>query len=253
MKIEWQKTDKVIIEYQTVDFPPPYSYQFRAEIDPGKGLLDFKLQYTDRENLDTEDILEEGFSTNDDFSWKGDLPEIWLRAFAGLITDSEFQPEKNDSFAIRVSFESEGNTLSYVPENAKDWDAFFQELLQGLYELEGKILPLTIRLAEIKPGKERRITLHFEFLQRKAIASIYSKEKEKEEPIAWHESRDILKTLFIPDYLQENAREKEPKKPGFYIDPGEGVWYTWGEGAVKPTKGSGIFEELQKLISRYDR
>lgn len=55
---------KIIAQYQTIQLPPPYSFDYQLIISPkADGLeVDFKLHYTDRDELSEEEILDEGFT-----------------------------------------------------------------------------------------------------------------------------------------------------------------------------------------------
>ena len=125
------------LTFQTVDLPPPFanaiSIKFRRE---NTDLwIDFNQEYLNREAISEEEIIEEGFSTNDDLAWKGSLNHSWQRDFDNLLTRTSVSAKAQES----------GNTLFLTSEgkqgfidNAEAWEYFIQEVIQAIYERSGK-------------------------------------------------------------------------------------------------------------------
>ncbi|HWV33270.1 MAG TPA: hypothetical protein VN038_26610, partial [Dyadobacter sp.] len=74
-----------IIRFQTAPVvPAPFAhfYTLKMDIQSAEDLrVDFDIVYNDREELTEDEIFDEGFSTDDDYKWKGSLPAVWISEF----------------------------------------------------------------------------------------------------------------------------------------------------------------------------
>ena len=75
------------LKYQTAEnIPAPFAHAIEINGSLDQELeLSFELTYLDREDLTEDEILEEGFTTNDNFTWKGTLPKVWVDVVYGSL------------------------------------------------------------------------------------------------------------------------------------------------------------------------
>lgn len=237
-KIDFDNLSQVSIAYHTPDLPPPYCYAYalEAKFVPSGLEFSFKLTYTDREDLDEDEIFEEGFTLNDDYEGSGSLPKAWSETLTSLLQKTNWtNSKKNLSLHVKVE-DVEKNLLEGSPSDIEVWNYFLQELMQGIYEINQMELPLDFRYREIEKSGELEIALHASFAQREAhITFAQSGTPEKKQALPWKELKKLLKAIYTPDYLPGNAKEGIPTKRGKFINPGDGRWYMFGKAALNPS------------------
>lgn len=242
------------ISYFTPELPPPYSYQYVLDVQFGAEdlLVDFKLEYTGREDLEEEDILAEGFSIDDDFSYKGNLPFIWREALLKQLAKTTYFKEIPVDYPVHVKIESEAGQESFegFPADLKNWEYFLQELNQGIFEAGKRERQLEVLYKKIdNKHEESGLTLKVSFLSRSAI--IIREESNKvigEETIPWKELKHILKAIYMPDYITEKAIGNLPTKVGKYINPGDGLWYEFGKALKNPDANFNSLKKLEDIL-----
>jgi hypothetical protein len=128
--MEINQLSSLVIKFETADMVgAPFSHQILLKMQfAGQGIeVDFQIAYIDREDLSEEEILEEGFSLNDDYSWKGQIDNAWLEPIKEILkkTPNKFNhkalEEEMNFFEIEVNQQSAGN-----PINQTDWEYFFK-------------------------------------------------------------------------------------------------------------------------------
>ena len=84
------------------DVPAPYSYQVSFEIILNENNLNvaFEMNYSNRDGLDEDEILNEGFTMDDNFAWKGDLDMVWANTLDDLMTRTEKRMNLHDQEII---------------------------------------------------------------------------------------------------------------------------------------------------------
>lgn len=242
------------ISYFTPDLPPPYSYQHVLNIHFKKDELDidFKLEYIDRDDLEEEDIVAEGFSLADNFSYKGSLPFIWKEEILSQLGKTTYFKEIPVDYPIHLKIESEGEQKPFegFPADLKNWEYFLQELVQGIFEAGKKESPLEVVYKEIdNKHVELELILKVSFLSRSA--TIIRNENNKlieEKALPWKELKQILKAIYMPDYLPEKALGKIPTKVGKYINPGDGLWYEFGKALKNPDSSFNSLKRLEETL-----
>lgn len=223
----------VRITYYTPELPPPFSYTYSVAIKyTKKGLdFDFELTYTDREELEEEEIFAEGFTLEDDYKSKGTLPETWSNALKTQIQKTSWVNNKKKSSLDIAIVDKEDKVFEGSPGDIASWEYFLQELMQGIFEVGKRELPLEMQYKEVSNKTvDLTITLQASFAERTAHIT-YNNENEpaQKRPLPWKELKQLLKPVFIPDYLPEKATEEVPLKKGKYINPGDGKWYEFGK------------------------
>ncbi|MGY6744247.1 MAG: hypothetical protein ACXIUQ_16025 [Cecembia sp.] len=229
------KTEDLIrleLDYDSGVIPPPYSHMFKLKIGFGKNFLDttLDLMYTDREELTEEEILDEGFTLKDDFHFHGEIPKVWEKPLKSLYAKSKWSNNKsNETGGIRLlAKDNQGKISRTVPLNQEDWQLFAQDYIQAIYESSKKERPLQIQYLIHENDKAIDIKLEVKFLLRKVEITTQGQTKEGD----WEATKELLSYVFLPDYDYEKAREQKPKKPGQFIECGDGFWHEMGKGVI---------------------
>ena len=232
---------KISFEYNTGSIPPPFCHRYKIEISntsPDKYLVDLNLEYYDRDEISVEEIFEEGFSFDDDYSWKGNLPLVWGQEIENKLKIANWKkksPRRDDDseFTIRLVQQNQSKVLQ--PATIRVWEIFVHEIIQAIFELSKKEAPLQIGfLAGSSDNQSQKIDLTYSFANRVILLDSPQKGNSS---MDWEEGQKLLKYIFSFDYLPENSFDKIPKKQSNYISPGNGLWYelTPNENANKET------------------
>ena len=246
--IQIESFDKITFKYNSGTIPPPFCHKYYIEIK-AKSLEVFRvklqLEYYDRDTISEDEIFEEGFSLEDDFTWSGPLPKVWGEEIIKKLKSSNWKkkplPSSSSSeFTIKVDHHNESEILQ--PADTRTWEIFVQEIIQAIFELSEKEAPLF--LSYVSKSSEEQINqadFNFSFAQRKI--SITSQNNSLKN-MTWTEGQKLLKFIFSIDYLPENGSEQVPNLPGNYISPGDGWWYE-----LAPYKNSGkdAIDKIDKL------
>lgn len=252
-QIDFDNLSQISFAYHTPDLPPPYCFAYALEMKfvPSGLEFSFKLTYTDRDELDEDEIFEEGFTLNDDYEGKGILPAAWSETLIALLRKTSWtNDKKHQSLHVKVE-DADKNTFEGSPADMDSWEYLLQELMQGIYEVNQMELPLDFRYLEIEKAEEIEIVLHASFAEREAhITTAKNGSPETKRPIPWKELKKLLKAVSIPDYLPANAKEGVPTKRGKYINPGDGKWYMFGKAALNPSAKVDSLGILEKQLKQ---
>ena len=167
--------DKISLQYDTGAIPPPFCHRYNVSFildEDGKYTSSLKLEYYDREEITEEEIYDEGFSMEDDFTWEGTLPDIWSEEIIKKIKSSSWKKKaksgRNSEFIVKVENHNQSETLQ--PADARQWEVFGQEIIQAVFELSKKEAPLFISFVTKKTKQEiKQVGLSFH-LQIEALA-----------------------------------------------------------------------------------
>lgn len=221
----------IILEYDSGIVPPPYSHVFRLALDWGKDnlVVNLDLHYTEREELSEQEILDEGFTLNDDYSYHGKLNSVWIHPMQDLFATTRWTNKDIDEGGITVTPIEKGKDEGVkIPANQEEWQLMAQDLIQAIYETVKKELPLTVnyRLVENDLTTDCSLTVHF------SNREVIFEKAGKSRTIHWEYAIQLMKVVFTPDYHYELAKEEPGKKRGAYIDCGDGFWHELGKGVV---------------------
>jgi hypothetical protein len=240
------------IRFETAaDMPPPFSffYHLILEEKDGKYQAELEWKYLHREDLTPEEIEEEGFTGQDDFSWKGEVPPILFQTLSQLFATEtlgvakENLRENENYLVIRLS-DGQKN-LTGTPRRRAEAEFRVQEVIQGIYETAGKESPLQVYLLKKNKEISQSLSLTVSFAKREATLEAGER---KQISTDWQQIQAWMELVFGLEYLPEKATDA-PQTTGLYIDPGEGIWYEWGR-AVKAVGGKKeTLAELEKLFS----
>lgn len=132
------------IAYQTQNIPAPFAYEALFKIDLSLDVqVSFELNYLDRDELTDDEIINEGFSLNDDFLWNGNLGSNWKPLLLSRFKNFNYQNKPSENFYIYVLID--GKEKGFL---ALENDLLLQELMQGVFESSGKEDALTLRFYE---------------------------------------------------------------------------------------------------------
>ena len=236
--IDFDNLSHISISFHTPDLPPPYCYAYalEAKFTPSGLDFSFNLTYTDRDELDEDEIFEEGFTLDDDYEGKGALPQAWSETLVSLLHKTYWTSNKRRQSLHVKAEDTHNNTFESSPADIESWEYLLQELMQGIYEVNQRELPLDFRYLEIEKAAKLEIALHASFATREAQITISkSGAPEKQQPLPWKELKRLLKAIYTPDYLPHIAKTGTPTKRGKYINPGDGKWYMFGKAALNPS------------------
>ncbi len=252
---------EAVFQYDSGEIPPPFCYRYRMNVlfEGRQPEISFNIEYYDRDDLTEDEIYDEGFSPEDDFHWKGNLPALWKDLILGKLLQSGWKRSirkkrvvQPAELNVRLRYH-DGNSERFWPEQLKPWEDFLQEIIQAVYEVSNREKPLVIRYLE-SDNKEEIIEkeLIYRFADRKVKVDVkINNRKKRSYELNWNTGKKIMKDIFFPDYDNDMAIDKRPKSQGKFIDPGMGIWFNL-ENAVyapSPRKDSSkiIFDHLNPL------
>lgn len=250
------KSDDIIrleLDYDSGPVPPPFSHVFKLKVSFEKNFINtqFDIHYTDREDLQEDEILNEGFTLDDDYNFIGEIPKVWEQPFKKLYSQSKWSNKKALDLSGGIKLlakDLHGQITRTIPTNQKEWQYLAQEYIQAIYEINKKEAPLTLKYKIIDhEGEEINYELTVRFSTRKIDLYVNGVAKETD----WEQVQPLLSYIFLPDYDYGSAKETPPTDKGTYIDCGDGFWHEFGKGIVNIDDSfdaiSKIKEEFMKL------
>ncbi len=264
MKLEINhKSDirEVVFQYESGEIPPPYCFRYRMNVifENKQPEVLFNLEYYDREELTEEEIIDEGFSLNDDFQWKGRIPHFWNDVIIEKLLKASWKKSNKlneqvnaAEMSVRMRYTDDSSERLW-PEQLKMWEDFMQEVIQAIFEISNHEMPLVVRYLVIDKNNEfveKQLT--FEFAERDVLVEVRTNnERTRNYSLSWESGKKIMKTIFFPDYEMELAIDKKPDNPGSFIDPGMGLWFNMDKAVHSPNakKNSSkiLFDQLNPL------
>lgn len=234
--------------------PPPYSHRYQLVIDENAShlILSFEQIYTDRDELEEDEILEEGFQLNDDFSWRGKLENVWKQQLDSLLEKTRLHttPGGGD-YTVLIESEHAGQTTKgFVGQNeTHNWIYLIQELKQAIYETERIEAPLSIDYLHLKEDQETHIVLKGEFAERQFTVRVNDRPLEKWD---WSVLQETINLLFNDTEIDpEKMLKGKPRYEGYYLQlPGMG-WYALGKGIRSRYKDDSVIHEIIACMERF--
>ena len=241
------------IHYQTLALPPPYSYTYRLQIKLNASALNINLdwQYTGRDELSEDEIWAEGFTPDDDFQWQGNLPSEWLAPLRSLLKQTRWLSEETapieDTLITFTIIDTKNQTDGGIPHNLPEWDYLLQELIQGIYEVSERELPLEIRYLDLKKNSRTEATLEAQFAHRRFTVTTSNDDQNQSNDLPWSALRPLLSAMYVPDYHTDWAQSEMPRQNGQYVHPGD-AWYQLGRAVTNPGKTDAV-DNLRQAIT----
>lgn len=199
---------KVKISYQTLLLPPPFSfgYTLDLQIKESEMSVKFQLEYLNRDTITVEEILNEGYSENDDFEWEGVLSEVWSHEMQSLKTIPLTETSNHESIWMHFQIEDK-EKKSGLAKNIELWDFRIQELIQAIYEKAQIELPLNVKLIHHSNGQNHDFEIQGQFEKLEA--------KINGEIISWRKMQEAMSSIFTADINQDGV--KKPLENGLWI------------------------------------
>jgi len=242
-----------IIRFQTASVvPAPYSHFYTLKLDitaKDQLTVDFDIKYLDRDELDEDDLLDEGFSPDDDYAWKGNVPAIWIDQFQDIMASSKIIRKREESEFedfIEIELDENGKMVTIYPVDKERWSYFLQEFMQAVFEAGGREKPFELTYLEIDGDKQKQLDLRASFAE-KSFTVV--KDKAPARNLEWSQLQKIMDTVYKAEFVPDNASDKKPSKNGKYITAGDGLWYQMGVAIQETTNKSRDLVKIEALFN----
>ena len=230
----------MLIQFQTNSLiPAPFAHAIELKTKEKNGFFEVKyeLTYLDRENIDQEELEEEGFTGDDDLTWEGALPKTWNNTIEKLssakVKEKSNLHDEEDFWYIKTE-----NHEGY-PIHTEMFSNALQELLQAILEAKGFEAELNISLKRIDNNQTEDILFKASFLERKF--TIIKKGLEQSEDFS--QLNAFLKKIYGAEFRPDQAAQKAPKRNGIFLNLGDDLWYELGKSyLIQPSKIQSFFQ-----------
>ncbi|GAB3275712.1 hypothetical protein GCM10027347_49170 [Larkinella harenae] len=249
--------DTLEIRYQTaLVVPPPYAHFFtivlRSVVDK-KVPIEITMTYTDREEMELDEIVGEGFTGDDDYHWSGYLPAVWQQTLENLVRKTRLKPfdedklsDNQDYFLVTIETKTQGSQ-SGAPSLPADWQFLSQELIQAVYEVSGKEKPFELTYVDINSGIRSEVQLKASFSRREIGLELRKNNQNRSVTLPWKELKAMMEVVYGVEYNREEALPNLPRKTGQYVNLGTPEWYEVGTSVIGEEEAVG---KLRKLFTR---
>ena len=224
------------IRYQTArSLPAPYAYFYTLGLKPVANnalQVDLAITYPDRDDIDDDELIAEGYTRDDDFSWSGQLPKAWLETVANLAGKTRLHPlnedeldENDDFWDITIDLEGGGRKQG-KPAKPDDWQYTIQELIQAAYEALGRERPFELTYLNLN-GRQSNFELRLTASFAKRTVSVVTSEDQKEQTksLPWSTLQHVMSSVYNHDYDPDEAQLKRPQRDGHWLNLGTEEWY----------------------------
>lgn len=224
------------IRYQTArSLPAPYSYFYTLSINTVAAnalQVELAITYPDRDDIDDDELIAEGYSRDDDYAWSGRLPKAWWEALGILVRKTRLQPinedelsEDDDFWDITITTEG-GNKTSGQPAKPDDWQYLMQELIQATYEALGRERPFELVYLNLGgQADEQELRLTASFVERTVKITSVENRREQTKTLPWSTLQHVMSQVYNYDYDPDDAQLKRPKQKGQWLNLGTEEWY----------------------------
>ncbi len=224
------------IRYQTArSLPAPYAYFYTLTAQPvanGEVQIDLAITYPDRDDIDDDELIAEGFTREDDLTWSGRMPKPWAETITSLTRATRLQPldeealgEDDDFWEITIENDN-GAKKQGSPPKADDWQYTVQELIQAVYERMNRERPFELTYIDNAAGsatQERRITASF--ADRSIRLLSLQDRREQSRTLPWSTLQPIMNQVYEHDFNPDEAQQKRPSRSGQWLNLGTEEWY----------------------------
>lgn len=246
-----------IIRFQTAPVvPAPFAhfYTLKMDIQSAEDLrVDFDIRYTDRQELSEDEIFDEGFSMDDDYKWKGNLPTVWIKEFQDILSTSKIIRKREESEFedfIEIELDENDKSVTIYPVDKERWSYFLQEMMQAIFETGGREKPFELTFLNISEEGKTAIDLKASF-GKKEFTLI--KNAGTARKLEWDQLQKIMDTIYKAEFVPDNASESKPSKKGKYITAGDGLWYEIGVAVLETTSKSKDLAKIEALFHTLSR
>ncbi len=228
------------IRYQTArSLPAPYAYFYTLAARPtptGALQVDLAITYPDREDIDDDELIAEGYTRDDDVSWSGQLPKIWLQTLADLADKTRLQAldeeqlgEDDDFWDVRVETD-EASPKAGRPANrgqgsTDDWQYLVQELIQATYEAAGRERPFELTFLDLGRQQMFELQLTASFVERTVTIQTLHDQQKRTKTLSWATLQRVMSEVYNHDYDPDEAQQKRPRGEGQWLNLGTEEWH----------------------------
>ena len=223
------------IRYQTArSLPAPYAYFYTLALNPVSTntiQVDLAITYPGRDDIDDDELIAEGYTRDDDFSWTGKLPKTWLDSLTSLIAKTRLQSfnedelDEDDDF-WGMTIEGNGTSTYGRPVNVDAWQYMVQELIQAAYESIGRERPFELTYLNLSGQQgDQEVRLTASFAQRTVTIQTSKDRRERTQTLPWNTLQRIMSKVYEHDFSPEGAHLKRPKQDGQWLNLGTEEWY----------------------------
>lgn len=224
------------IRFQTArSLPAPYAYFYTLQIRPVSGnaiQVDLAITYPDRDDIDDDELIAEGYTRDDDFEWAGQLPKTWYQAIDDLVIKTELKPlneegldEDDEFWEITLEANSSG-VQKGQPVDSANWQYLTQELIQAAYEVIGRERPFELTYLDFtgKQG-EWELRLLASFADRTVRLTTLENRREQTRTVPWTVLQQTMTRVYEHEYDPDDAVLKRPHRDGQWLNLGTEEWY----------------------------
>ncbi len=227
------------IRFQTArSLPAPYAYFFTLSAKPAIAhslAVDLNVTYSDRDDIDDDELIAEGYTRDDDFVWNGQLGQAWQQALDSLVRTTKLNPlnedeldEDDDFWEVTLTAE-DGTQTAGMPRNYEQWQYLIQELMQAAYESAGRERPLEVIYLEPRRDAEFELTLTASFADRTVNVEIRQQGRSSMKTLPWKQLQPIMSTIYELDFDWQEAELKRPRRDGAWLNLGANEWQDVGQ------------------------
>jgi hypothetical protein len=242
-----------IIRFQTAPVvPAPFAHFYTLKMDIQTAVdlrVDFEIVYNDRMELSDDEIYDEGFTKDDDYKWKGDLPAVWIREFQEIMQSSKIIRKREESEFedfIEIELDENDKRVTIYPVDKERWSYFLQEMMQAIFETGGREKPFELTYLEIDNDGKTTIDLVASFGKKEFTLSKNGGTTRK---LQWDQLQKIMDTVYKAEFVADNASESKPSKKGKYLTAGDGLWYQMGVAVLETTSKSKDLAKIEALFN----
>lgn len=242
---------RYIIRFQTAGaIPAPFSHYDSLELDilsKDKLNVNFTITYLDRDELTEDEILDEGFTLDDNFKWRGSVSPIWINEFQEILSSSKVirkREEKEFEDFVEIEFEEEGKYVTAYPVDTERWAYFIQEFMQGILEIAGKEMPFELTFMDVAE-KTTTVDLKASFADKSFSVK---NDKSGLKVMEWKKLQSMLDIIYNAEFIADEALTKTPTRKGKYISAGDGLWYELGVAVVESSAKGKALVRIEELF-----
>lgn len=224
------------IRYQTArSLPAPYAYFYTLTARPtANGSLDvtFSITFPDREDIDDDELIAEGYTRDDDFQWSGRLPNTWQRTLTDLVNKTRLNPlveeelDEDEAFLELTIELPNGQKQQGQPRSQDEWDYLVQELMQAAYEAGGREAPFILTYLDLNSKPDSlEVNLSASFTERAVQIERIQGRNERRKTLPWSDLHRIMSAVYEHDYDPDAAQLKRPRRDGQWLCLGTEEWY----------------------------
>lgn len=219
------------INFQTNQLtPPPYAHaiEFRTDFKDKSTFVSMEISYIDRDTLTVDEIVDEGFTENDDIRLKSILPKIWEDTLKDLVAKTTFVKKEElnqEEEFIQVN--------GRYPKQTQMWVQIIQELRQAVLEKSEREAPLFIGLIRNDNGRSDSFEFEASFAKREFVKKVNG----QAETLKWNDLNSFLRDVYSGEFEYDKTRGNFPKKDGIHIHIGDEYWLELGKSyLIQPSK-----------------